>query len=55
MISIKAERWPWQEKRWPAFLGRFGGGWNWSLGFKAGGKCIVFNLLVGSIRVRWGS
>ena len=30
--------------------GRFGGGWNWELGFQCGGRTIIFNLLVFSIR-----
>ena len=29
--------------------GRFGGGWNWVLGFEAGGGTIIFNLLVFSV------
>ncbi len=31
------------------FMGRFGGGWNWKLGFQAGGKTIIFNLLICSL------
>lgn len=34
-------------------MGRFGGGWNWSLGFVAGGSTVIFNLLVMSVRVSW--
>ena len=30
--------------------GRFGGGWNWRLGFSAGGKTIIVDLLVSSLR-----
>ena len=30
--------------------GRFGGGWNWELGFQAGGRTIIFNLLIFSLR-----
>lgn len=30
-------------------LGRFGGGWNWNLGFQAGGNTLILNLLVFSI------
>jgi len=37
-------------KQW---MGRFGGGWNWNLGFQAGGRTVIFNLLVFSIRVWW--
>ncbi len=32
-------------------MGRFGGGWNWELGFQLGGTTIIFNLLVCSVRV----
>lgn len=32
-------------------MGRFGGGWQWSLGFEAGGNTIIFNLLVCSVRI----
>jgi len=33
------------------FWGRFGGGWNWKLGFMAGGSTVIFNLLILAIRV----
>ena len=32
------------------FMGRFGGCWNWKVGFQAGGRTIIFNLLVFSVR-----
>jgi hypothetical protein len=35
------------------YMGRFGGGWNWSLGFQAGGSTIMLNLLVAMFRVSW--
>lgn len=31
--------------------GRFGGGWNWKLGFQAGGSTIIFELLIASLRI----
>ena len=31
--------------------GRFGGGWNWELGFVAGGRTTIFNLLVATLRI----
>lgn len=34
-------------------MGRFGGGWNWCLGFRAGGKSIYIELLVGAISISW--
>ena len=33
--------------------GRFGGGWQWKLGFQASRTCVIFNLLICSIRVSW--
>jgi len=33
--------------------GRFGGGWNWELGFVAGGSTLILNLLVFSLRFHW--
>lgn len=30
-------------------MGRFGGGWNWKLGFQAGGSTIIISLLVMNI------
>lgn len=32
-------------------FGRFGGGWNWQLGFQIGGSTIIINLLVASVRI----
>ena len=32
-------------------MGRFGGGWNWEVGFQAGGKTIIFSLLVATLRI----
>ena len=31
--------------------GRFGGGWNWKLGFQVGGSTVIVNLLVCSLTV----
>ncbi len=33
--------------------GRFGGGWNWKLGFQSGGKSIILYFLVFSISIAW--
>lgn len=30
--------------------GRFGGGWNWELGFQIGGSTVIVNLLICSLR-----
>lgn len=32
-------------------MGRFGGGWQWELGFKAGKGSIILNLLIASFRI----
>ena len=34
-----------------SFWGRFGGGWQWELGFQAARGTIIFNLLIFSITV----
>jgi hypothetical protein len=31
--------------------GRFGGGWNWKLGFQAGGRTVILALLVASLTI----
>ena len=41
----------WRSKKNP--MGRFGGGWNWQLGFEAGGSTIIVTLLVCSVRFHW--
>lgn len=34
------------------FMGRFGGGWNWKLGFQIGGKTIIISLLIAELSFR---
>ena len=34
-------------------IGRFGGGWNWKLGFQCSTGCIMIFLLVSSLRIEW--
>jgi hypothetical protein len=40
-------------------MGRFGGGWQWVVGFEAGGRrknggvTIILNLLVAMLRIEW--
>lgn len=46
-FSVKAEM------RGNKCMGRFGGGWQWALGFEAGKTSIIFNLLVMMVRVSW--
>jgi hypothetical protein len=35
-----------------SFMGRFGGGWNWKLGFQAGGGTLIISLLVMDLILR---
>jgi len=35
------------------FWGRFGGGWNWKLGFQLGYGTLIISLLVFDIRVNF--
>lgn len=39
----------WRSKK--NLWGRFGGGWNWNLGFEAGGSTVILNLLICSLRI----
>jgi len=32
-------------------MGRFGGGWNWKLGFQASGKTLLLSLLVSELTI----
>lgn len=32
-------------------MGRFGGGWKWKLGIACGGREIILDLILGSIRI----
>lgn len=36
-----------------AYMGRFGGGWNWKLGVQVGGRTVIISLLVCDIRVEF--
>lgn len=38
----------WRSKK--NLWGRFGGGWNWNLGFQASSRTVIVNLLVASLR-----
>lgn len=35
-------------------MGRFGGGWQWSVGVQVGRRTAIVNLLVGYLRITWG-
>ena len=70
-LTIKSDRWPWDAKvfgngekyGWgqPPGMGRFGGGWNWELGFQSGGWkkeygiSVTFNLLYGFVCLTYHS
>lgn len=41
----------WRSRK--SLMGRFGGGWQWELGFQAGGRTVIFNLLIFSLRIYW--
>lgn len=41
----------WRSRK--SFLGRFGGGWNWELGFQYGGDTLIVNWLICSTRFTW--
>lgn len=40
----------WQSKN--NMWGRFGGGWNWKLGFQAGGSTLIISLLIFDVTFR---
>jgi hypothetical protein len=44
---------PWGWKN-PGGMGRFGGGWKWKLGILVGKREVIFELIFGSIRIKWG-
>ena len=55
-LTIKTTRWGnWSKDKssWTAFMGRFGGGWNYSLGIRQGGNTILIDLMFGSIVLTW--
>lgn len=35
-------------------MGRFGGGWQWAVGFQLGGGTLILRLLVFSVVIDWG-
>lgn len=40
-------------RRRKCFMGRFGGGWQWAVGFKSSGASIIVFLLVMSVSISW--
>lgn len=42
-----------EQRRKSSPMGRFGGGWNYELGFQVGDRDLIINLLVMSIRISW--
>lgn len=41
----------WTRKPSTAYMGRFGGGWQWAVGVKVGGRTILVECLVGTLRI----
>lgn len=39
-------------KKGDAYMGRFGGGWNWSVGFQLGNSAFILNCLVFMVIIR---
>ena len=42
-----------EQRRKKNLWGRFGGGWNWALGFEASRTSLILNLLVCMFRFSW--
>lgn len=42
-----------EQRKKSSYMGRFGGGWNWELGFQICSDNLIINLLVMSIKVSW--
>ena len=49
--SLGAWKFTLSQKSKTDFMGRFGGGWNWNLGFQLGGSTLIINYLVGTLRI----
>lgn len=45
-----AVRLSWRSRK--SAMGRFGGGWDWKLGFQVGGSTLLISLLVAELRVQ---
>lgn len=43
----------WRFRSGKCLMGRFGGGWNYELGFQLGGSTILIMLLLGTISFTW--
>lgn len=71
-LTLSSDRWTWDRRvmglpgeryGWarPDGMGRFGGGWNYSLGFQSGGWSrrygitIMINLLIGMVMITYHS
>lgn len=71
-LTLSSDRWPWDNRVYgkpgekygwgqPDGMGRFGGGWNYCLGFETGGWkreygiTIMINLLIGMVMVTYHS
>lgn len=50
------ERTFWRVKIWvrykkKGFWGRFGGGWDWAVGFRIGGRSLLLDLLIFAVMI----
>lgn len=50
-IKIRRLELTFSMQRSDGFMGRFGGGWNWKIGFQAGGRTVIISLLIMDIRI----
>ena len=53
-VTVGTFRLHFQKRDKAQSFGRFGGGWNWNVGIQAGGRTVIINLLVCSLRIGWG-
>jgi len=47
---MRLPRVKWSHRPKDALWGRFGGGWNWKLGFQIGSTTLIVSLLVAELR-----
>lgn len=50
-VHLFGWRFKYERRTRDSFMGRFGGGWQWELGFQASSSTLIINCLVFSIRV----
>lgn len=54
-MKIKLQRFgnSWAKDGWSRMMERFGGGWRWKLGIMYGGRTVIIDVLIGSIRIEF--